>query len=203
MLYLKGKSTCPGWVHWALGGGQKEAHWLWEWREMTRNRPKSCKETENHSDIVKIHISSHTFAKCVGSALQHQNEDQPEFQILSSAGLSWVIFTVFLHVRSEHVCCSHTNYYRLSVGCRGAWGPTQEALVDFSFMQLLWKCPETVKSLLLNAVFKSFTTNDVFYALCRGFDNVSQKQRSDRWRVDESRVLLSAVFLYLVTAWTF
>lgn len=51
-------------------------------------------------------------------------------------------------------------------------------------MQLLWKCPETVKSLLLNAVFKSFTKNDVFYALCCGFDNVSQKQLSDRWRVD-------------------
>lgn len=83
---------------------------------MTRNRQKSCKETENHSDIVKIHISSRTFAKRVGSALQHRNDDQPEFQILSSAGLSRVIFTVLLRVRSEHVCCSHTNV--LQVICR-------------------------------------------------------------------------------------
>lgn len=75
---------------------------------MTRNRPKSCKETENHSDIVKIHISSHTFAKCVGSALQHQNEDQPEFQIRS------------ITARLIRTCVLQSyELLLLYVGCRG------------------------------------------------------------------------------------
>lgn len=87
---------------------------------MTRNRQKSCKETENHSDIVKIHISSHTFAKCVGSALQHPNEDQPEFQIRSITARP-IRTCVLQSYKLLQVICRMQRALRIHAGSTGGF----------------------------------------------------------------------------------